>query len=300
MKKERFSIQASTLGNYFGVGYLTPMEQLDIDLGLKEKIFDSKAEERMALGKLLEKSVLDFFEEKYNISIVNRNQEKMTLADGCLRGLIDGDTLFDGKDTVVECKVSNSKVMQFVDNPSYILQCYAYLIKGYQQALLLGLQNGVPSIKRIVYDKEICDDIEEMCKAVGSILMGIATIEDYPWHLVAKYKEKFGLIELDGVVIDGDEDDEYFKNKYIELNEQKKEIEQQIEAVKAEIMTKYEGKCDTIKTSDKLISIKKVKRKGAFSTELLKLDHPLLDLEPYYKEPTESIRFSLAKIKNPQ
>ena len=58
--KERFDVIASSLGSYFGVGFNTVQEQLDIDLGKTEKIFDEDAQDRMDLGNAMEDGCMNF------------------------------------------------------------------------------------------------------------------------------------------------------------------------------------------------------------------------------------------------
>ena len=75
MNKERFNIIASSLSSYFGCGFNTIDEQLDIDLGLIAKEFDQEAQERMDLGNCMEEGCLNFFEKKLGIIIDERNTE---------------------------------------------------------------------------------------------------------------------------------------------------------------------------------------------------------------------------------
>ena len=63
MNKERFNIIANSLSSYFGCGFNTIDEQLDIDLGLIAKEFDQEAQERMDLGNCMEEGCLNFFEK---------------------------------------------------------------------------------------------------------------------------------------------------------------------------------------------------------------------------------------------
>ena len=67
--KERFYVVASALSSYFGVGFNTIEEQLEIDLGHMEKEFDEEAQERMDLGNCMEEGCLNFFEKKLGIFI---------------------------------------------------------------------------------------------------------------------------------------------------------------------------------------------------------------------------------------
>ena len=51
--KERFDVIASSLSSYLGVGFNTVQEQLEIDLGKIEKVFDEEAQDRMNLGNAM-------------------------------------------------------------------------------------------------------------------------------------------------------------------------------------------------------------------------------------------------------
>ena len=73
--KERFYLIASSLGSYFGVGFNTIEEQLEIDLGKRAKEVEPDAQDRMDLGIAMENGCLDYFEKKLNIIIDERNSE---------------------------------------------------------------------------------------------------------------------------------------------------------------------------------------------------------------------------------
>ena len=70
--KERYDVIASSL-SYFGVGFNTVQEQLDIDLGKIEKVFDEEAQDRMDLGNAMEDGCINYFETKMGIKIDERN-----------------------------------------------------------------------------------------------------------------------------------------------------------------------------------------------------------------------------------
>ena len=63
--KERFDVIASSLSSYFGVGFNTVQEQLEIDLGKTEKVFDEEAQDRMNLGNAMENGCLDYLKLKW-------------------------------------------------------------------------------------------------------------------------------------------------------------------------------------------------------------------------------------------
>ena len=73
--KIRYDIIASSLSSYFGVGFNTIEEQLDIDRGLMVKEVDDEAQDRMDLGNAMEEGCLNYFEKKLGIVIDERNSE---------------------------------------------------------------------------------------------------------------------------------------------------------------------------------------------------------------------------------
>ena len=183
--KERFDIIASSLSSYFGIGFNTIEEQLDIDLGKTIKEVDDDAQDRMDLGNAMEEGCLNYFEKKLNIAIDERNSEYKYAVNGLLKCKRDGRTFIDGVETGVENKYSNSKSKCFTDDFGYELQCQAYMMAwGLDQWLLCGMWQGQPKMKLIKANKEIQDDITEVVTRVSSILMGISSMEDYPWDIV--------------------------------------------------------------------------------------------------------------------
>ena len=110
----RFNVIASSLSSYFGVGFQTIDEQLDIDMGIAEKEFDEDAQDRMDLGNAMEDGCLNYFEKKLNISIDERNSEYKYACNGLLKCKRDGRTFLDGVETGVENKYSNSKSGSFM------------------------------------------------------------------------------------------------------------------------------------------------------------------------------------------
>ena len=165
--KERFDIIASSLSSYFGVGFNTVDEQLDIDLGLTEKVFDDEAQERLDLGNCMEDGCLNFFEKKLGIIIDERNNEYKYAVNGLLKCKRDGRTFIDGVETGVENKYSNSSSECFTESFGYELQCQAYMMAwGLDQWLLCGMHNGKPKMKLIKANKELqnvkCEKIISM------------------------------------------------------------------------------------------------------------------------------------------
>lgn len=288
--KERFTITSSSLGNYFGVGFEPPMTQLEYDLGEKERVITEADEARMKLGINLEKGMLDYFESVLGISIINRNEKTEECFDGFLRIKIDGETIYQGEPTIVECKVSST---DFTQNLGYMLQVQAYMhAKGYKQALLCGLSAGSPKYTLIRYNEDIAKDIEEMVYAVRDILNGIADKEDFPWHLVDKYANTDDSKEL--VEADLNDDILYvqelkeIKDKIKVLESREKELENYI---------KYNYTNTYANLSDFTFKCSTMERKGSYDMDLLMANHPEIDFESYRKPSSTStvIRFSKAK-----
>ena len=76
--KERFTVQASSLGDYFGVGFNSIQDRIAMDLGEKEKEVLKDELDRMKLGQCLESGILDYYEYLLGVSIFNRNTETLT------------------------------------------------------------------------------------------------------------------------------------------------------------------------------------------------------------------------------
>ena len=220
MNKERFNIIASSLSSYFGCGFNTIDEQLDLDLGLIAKEFDQEAQERMDLGNCMEEGCLNFFEKKLGIIIDERNTEYKYAVDGLLKCKRDGRTFIDGVETGVENKYSNSQSEVFTESFGYELQCQAYMMAwGLDQWLLCGMQNGKPKFKLIKANKELQKDIAELVIAVSGILMGVVPRENYPWEIVEKYSKQNALKD-----ISSEDMEEYDKDLLHRLGELKQEI----------------------------------------------------------------------------
>ena len=190
--RERFDIIASSLSSYMGCGFNTIEEQLDIDLGKVQKEVEPEAQDRMDLGNAMEEGCLNYFEKKLNIVIDERNSEYKFAVNNLLKCKRDGRTFIDGVETGVENKYSNSKSKCFTDDFSYELQCQAYMMAwGLDQWLLCGMWQGQPKMKLIKKNEELQKDIEEVVTSVASILMGISSMEDYPWEIINKYSNTF-------------------------------------------------------------------------------------------------------------
>ena len=221
---QRYYVVASALSSYFGIGFNTIDEQLEIDLGHVEKEFDEDAQERMDLGNCMEEGCLNFFEKKLVIIIDERNSEYKYAVNGLLMCKRDGRTFIDGVETGVENKYSNSSSECFTDSFGYELQCQAYMMAwGLDQWILCGMWQGKPMYKLIKKNEEIQKDIETIVDAVVEIMMGLRDIDDYPWDVVEKYSKQKQL-----KVLNDDDLEEYDKellNSVGKLKAQKKIIE---------------------------------------------------------------------------
>lgn len=291
MIKERYDVIASSLGSYFGVGFNTPEQQLNYDLGLDEAEFTDEAQDRMDLGTILENSVLDYFEKKLMITITDRNSEIIWAFDKKLKGKVDGMTMLDGVETGVECKVSNSQNKKFTEDKGYYLQCQAYMeAKNVDQWLLLGLQNGKPIYKLIKRDAHVISLIKIVVEFLYDVFGGLADPKDFPYHVTQEYNTQPVLEE-----IKIDDDDILLLEELKELKAASKQHDARID----ELETYFKETFKNVKVEGKdfVATISTSKRAGGFDIDKLKEDYPLLDESKYKKPDSEftQIRFSKRK-----
>lgn len=281
--KERFDIIASSLSSYFGVGFNTIEDQLEIDLGLKEKEVDDDQQDRMDLGNAMEEGCLNYFEKKLNIIIDERNSEYKYAVNGLLKCKRDGRTFIDGVETGVENKYSNSKSKCFTDDFGYELQCQAYMMAwGLDQWLLCGMWQGQPKMKLIKKNEELQKDIEEVVTSVVSILMGLNTIEDYPWEIINKYTKVNALKSLNDSDIE-----EYDKELLHRIGELKEEIKiRETECKELEEYAKSHYAECRYQDEDYKYVISTGTRKGDIDKDKLSIEHPEIDIESYRKPST--------------
>lgn len=281
--KERYDIIASSLSSYFGVGFNTIEEQLDIDRGLMEKEVDEDAQDRMDLGNAMEEGCLNYFEKKLNIVIDERNSEYKYAVNGLLKCKRDGRTFLDGVETGVENKYSNSKTKCFTDDFGYELQCQAYMMAwGLNQWLLCGMWQGQPKFKLIKANKELQKDIEEVVTSISSILMGISSTEEYPWEIINKYAKVNSLKSLDS-----DEIEDYDKELLHRIGELKDEIKvRETECKELEEYAKSHYADSRYQDEDYKYVISTGTRKGDIDKDKLSIEHPEIDLEEYRKPST--------------
>lgn len=295
--KSRNYVVASALGAYFGLyqSYGTsPMDQLEIDLGNDEAVFDDAAIKRMDLGKILEAPVLDYFENLLNIKIIDRNQDFIYAFDDMLKGIIDGDVEdgYLGIPTGVECKISNSSSGPFTKNLGYIMQCQAYMkAKGYKQWLLLGLYNGKPIYELLTYNEELANDMEEMINAVFLILNGIEDVSSFPYHLVEKYAKVKPVAPIEASL-----DDMKLFDEYLELKdslEAMKETEARLDELEEYFKNQFLGAYTHL--DGRTITISAGTRKGSYDIDLLSIENPELDLSKYKKPDSEFKKITVKK-----
>ena len=281
--KERYDIIASSLSSYFGVGFNTIEEQLDIDRGLTEKEVDEDAQDRMDLGNAMEEGCLNYFQKKLNIVIDERNSEYKYAVNGLLKCKRDGRTFIDGVETGVENKYSNSKTKCFTDDFGYELQCQAYMMAwGLDQWLLCGMWQGQPKMKLIKKNEELQKDIEELVTRISSILMGLSDIEDYPWEIVDKYAKVSALKSLND-----DSIEDYDKELLHRIGELKDEIkERETECKELEDYAKSHYADSRYQDEDYKYVISTGTRKGDIDKDKLSIEHPEIDLEEYRKPST--------------
>jgi hypothetical protein len=288
MVKERFELIASGLGNYFGVGFITPQEQLDIDMGRTEPFFDDEAQDRMDLGNIMEDACLNYFENKMGIVIDERNSEYGYAFDGKLKCKRDGRTYIDGIETGWESKYSNASI-SFVNNTGYSLQCQGYMAAwNLEQWVLAGMWQGKPVYKLIKHNQELQDDIEEMVNRVFDILIGLADEDTFPWHLVEKYSpvKQCKVLSEDSLT-------EYDKNllkNIATLRQEKKSIETKLDELEAYAKLTFTD--SMYEDKDFKYTISTSKGRSSFDKDRLAMEHPEIDLDTYNKmgEPSKTLR----------
>ena len=291
----RHNVIASSLSSYFGVGFNTVQEQLDIDLGKMVKEIDDEAQDRMDLGNAMEDACLNYFEKKMGILIDERNSEYKYACDGKLKCKRDGRTFLDGVETGVENKYSNSTSECFTDSVGYNIQCQAYMMAwGLDQWILCGMWQGKPAYKLIKKDEEIQKDIEKIVDAVVEIEMGLREISDYPWDIVEKYSSQKQLKELT------DQDLEDYDKKLLhslgELKQQKKIIDDKITELETYAKTHYEDSKYEDDSFKYVISTSD--GRDTFDKNTFSIENPTIDIGKYYKKgsPFRTIRITAKKV----
>ena len=292
--KERFDVIASSLSSYFGIGFNTVQEQLDIDLGKIAKEFDDDAQDRMNLGNAMEDGCINYFETKMGILIDERNSEYKYACDGKLKCKRDGRTFLDGVETGWENKYSNSSSGPFTEDLGYEIQCQAYMMAwGLDQWVLAGMWCGKPYYKLIKANPEIQADIEAIVDAVVEIEMGLREVDEYPWDIVAKYSKQVKLKELNDE--DLEQYDKDLLNSIGKLKQQKKVIEDKLQELEGYAKSHY----DDSKWEDKEFkyTISTSNGRATFDKATFSIENPTIDIMKYYKEgtPFRTIRCTAKK-----
>jgi DNA-binding protein YbaB len=279
MKKIRNYVTPSSLGSYFGVGFLSPEEQIEIDLGNQEPFFDDDAQARMMLGRNLEDATINYFEEALGIIIDKRNDELINFYDNKMKGKIDGMTVFNGVQTVVENKISNSKSYKFTDNMGYHFQVQAYMLAtNTEQCLLCGLYQGVPIYKVIPRNEEMIEDIKQMVNFVYEMLMGFESWENFPYALVSKYSKVTKLEDIENIL---DEEIDMLQ-ELSDLKEEKSNLEKEIKAIEDRVKEKWStGKYENDRIK---VTISETHKRGTLDVDRLSIEHPEIDYSKYIKE----------------
>lgn len=294
MLKERFDVIASSLSSYFGVGFNTVEEQLDIDLGNIAKEFDDDAQDRMNLGNAMEDGCLNYFETKMGIKIDERNSEYKYACDGKLKCKRDGRTFLDGVETGWENKYSNSSSGPFTEDLGYEIQCQAYMMAwGLDQWVLAGMWCGKPYYKLIKANPEIQADIEAIVDAVVEIEMGLREVDDYPWDIVVKYSKQVKLKELNDE--DLEQYDKDLLNSVGKLKQQKKVIEDKLKELEDYAKNHY-GDSEW-EDKDFKYTISTSNGRATFDKATFSIENPTIDIMKYYKEgtPFRTIRCTAKK-----
>lgn len=281
-------IRVSSLGSYFGVGFNDPETQYRIDTGLEVQEFDEEATKRINLGKFLEDSSLNYFQNYFSAVITNRNTKTLVFYNDKLHGKLDGMMSYEGEDVVVENKISNSQSGKFTEDAGYVFQVQAYMLAtNTKRALLCGLFQGKPIHKFIERDEGIIEDIKTMTDFVVGMMDGVNDFKDYPWYLVTKYSGKTELPKM-------------------ELNDGEILVVHQLRDIKAEIRKLEEAEAmleNTIKSkysSGKFtdgsltVTLSEYTRSGGYDLDAFSINNPEIDLTPYKKADTT---FKTLRIK---
>jgi len=202
----------------------------------------------------------------------------MVFNDNKMKGKIDGRTMYNGIDTVVEVKVSNAKSYKFTENLGYLMQVQCYMMATEtQQALLCGLYQGKPIYKVIPRDEEMIADIMRMSDYIVDVLMGLDEFENYPEDLVLKYSKTSLLEPLEGV----DEIDIDSFGHLVNLKASKKDIDAEIKLIEGIIKEKFEtGKWEDASYK---VALSEGSRRGGVDLDRLSIEHPEIDYTTYMK-----------------
>lgn len=291
-KKIRTYVNPSSLGSYFGVGFNTPEEQVNIDMGIVEPIFDEASKARMMLGNDLEDATLNYFEHLLGIKITERNDKMLWFYDNKIKGKVDGMTTYKGIRTVVENKISNSTQGVFTDNLGYKIQVHCYMLAtGTTQALLCGLYKGKPIFKLIQRDEDLINDIKHMTDYLVDVFLGFETLDNYPYDIVDKYTNDTSVEPLEDLT---DENMATLK-RLASLKTRAKEIKTDIDEIESTIKDTW--KYGSVDNEDFKFTFSENISKGRFDSVAFNMAYPEIDLDKFKKEDKVGKKI-LLKVRN--
>lgn len=295
-KKIRIHVTPSSLGSYFGVGFLSPEEQYKIDIGDEVQEFDDESMLRMELGNHLEDAAINYFQDViFKVPITDRNTEVKVTEDDKVRYKLDGIIHFD-EPAVFENKISNAVSGKFTDNMGYIIQLQTYMMyEGLNKGVLAGLYQGKPIYKIFDKDEELQADIAEMIDFIDNALSGFVDFyDDYPVHLLDKYgKVKLyePITNLSSITIN-------YLHELAELKHEESIIKNKIRALERAHENDFEIEAGVYEDDRVIVRVSQVNRSGGFDIDLFKELNPYMDLSSYMK-PDYSYTMKRIKIKDP-
>lgn len=286
MSNIRTEIRASSISSYMGVGFNTPQEQLEIDLGTREPMFSKDQRTRMRVGAELEESILNFFEHSDWIGerIYDRNTERRVGYDGRVSYKIDGRT----KDAIVEAKYSTS-AQSFIFDLKYVIQGNIYMqCEGLDKLYLIGFDKGTPVWRIMHKDEELLADIEKVVENVHAILIGVLSPEDLDLSIAAKYQ---GLVDTSNPQDFDEDEDVNLVAEYARNKKSLKEIEDRNKEIEAYLKDKYTN----VSYEKDGITFKVTPTNGrkTFDKAALQTDFPEMDLSQYEKVGAPSVRMTI-------
>lgn len=276
--KQRFTVTASGLGSYCGVGFNTPEDQLLIDLGEKAPFVNDFIQDKFNQGNFMEDAILNYFEGVLNTSITERNIQVYDVMDGMLRVKPDGICIYEGVKTTIEAKFSTAET-PFTEDKGYMLQLHAgMLAQGTEQGIILGFHKGKPIWRLYQKDPAIIRLIESITPTIFAILNGILDKDKLPTEGV----EYFGSTIYDVTEeVAFEADDKSLLESYIAVNQQIKELEAQKNLIADSLKAKYpytKGEVDGYK-----IAVADQTRKGSLDMDALRMAYPHIDFDQYVK-----------------
>lgn len=276
--KQRFSVTASGLGSYCGVGFATPHDQLLIDLGEKAPFINDYIQDKFNQGNTMENAILDYFEGVLNTRITERNIVTYDVLEGMLRVKPDGICTYEGARTTIDAKFSSADA-PFTEDKGYLLQLHAGMMaQGTEQAIILGFHKGKPIWRLYKKDQNIIELIEAIVPTIFMILNGILDKEMLPTEGF-EYFSSTVYDETEEVAFE--EQDKSWLESYILVNQQIKELETQKALIAENLKSKYpytRGEVEGYK-----ITVADQTRKGGLDMDALRMAYPEIDFDQFTK-----------------